>query len=145
MIEKIKNELKNAMKIKDRVAINVYREMITKYDQAIKEDSNIKIEDILIKMVKIRNQAIEGFQKINKSDYIVKAENEKKEKSIIQSFLPKELSEEDIKSLAIKVILNIDKPTIKHMGMVMKHLKDKTNMINGKIASKIVRELLLQK
>ena len=71
-------------------------------------------------MVKQRNESSEVYKKAGRTELL---EIETKEIEIINSFLPKQLSEEDTKKLCEEVIKKIGASSIKDMGKVMGELK----------------------
>jgi len=99
-----------------------------------------EVVEILSSEVKKRKEAIEEFEKGGRKDL---AEREKKELEILQNYLPKQLSEEEVKNLAKEVIKEVEAKEIKDMGRVMSELMPKVKgRTDGSLVSKIVKELL---
>jgi uncharacterized protein YqeY len=103
----------------------------------IKEDDEIKL---LQKLVKQRKESLEIYEKQNRNDL---AEKEKEEITIIEKFLPKQMSEEELKEVISKIITEIGASSQADMGKVMgmanKQLGGKAD---GKTIAAIVKEIL---
>ena len=99
-----------------------------------------KILSLLQKEVKYRQETIEGAEQANRPDLITKAETEIE---ILNTFLPKPLTEEELKGLVKEAIEEIGAGSIADMGRVMGILMPKIRgRADGKEANQIVRELL---
>jgi uncharacterized protein YqeY len=92
------------------------------------------------KEIKSRRESIQDAQKANRPDII---ETTQKEISILETFLPKQLTEDEIRSLAISAIEEVQAKSIIDMGKVMKVIIPK---IQGRApndqVSQIIRKLL---
>ena len=77
-----------------------------------------------------------------KSTVGVELPNTEKELVIVQEFLPKELSLEEIKAAVEQAIKDVGATSIKEMGKVMKEALGKHPGIDGKVVNQFVRELL---
>jgi len=143
----IKDEIKKAMLTKDVVRLQVLRglsatctnEMIAKG----KDENNFTEEDtnaVVKRAVKQRKDSIEQFTKGGREDL---ATAEKAELAILETFLPKMMSEEEIKKVVEEKIKNagtIDKTKIgMFIGGIMKDLKGQAD---GALVKKIVEELV---
>jgi hypothetical protein len=144
MKEKLMNDLKEAMKNKDTIkknTIQMVRATIlqTEKDKQIEVDDN-SILEIISKQVKQKNDAIKEFEKANREDLI---EQTNKEIEILQEYLPKQLSKEEVIDIvkAEKESLGID--DIKGMGTLIKAVKAKIGAASdGKTISEAVKEVL---
>jgi len=97
---------------------------------------------VVFSEVKKRKEAISEYGKAKKQDL---AEKESEEAEILQRYLPKQLSEQEIEKLAREVINKVGATDIREVGEVMKELMSKVeNKADGKIVSGVVRELLLK-
>jgi hypothetical protein len=138
------NDLKEAMKNKDTIkknTIQMVRATIlqTEKDKQIEVDDN-SILEIISKQVKQKNDAIKEFEKANREDLI---EQTNKEIEILQEYLPKQLSKEEVIDIvkAEKESLGID--DIKGMGTLIKAVKAKIGAASdGKTISEAVKEVL---
>ena len=150
MREKINLELKKSIINKDTIATKTLRLIIAAIkdrDIVVRSDGNqngiddSEIINLLKKMKKQREDSIIMYSK-GKRDDLVK--NEKDEIEIINEFLPKQLSEEEILKIVENAIKVNNAVSIKDMGKVMSFLKENyaANMDFAR-ASKIVKELLM--
>ena len=73
-------------------------------------------------MVKQRNESCEVYEKAGRKELL---ENEKKEIMVINSFLPKQLSEEETKKICEETIKSVGATSMKDMGKIMGALKAK--------------------
>jgi uncharacterized protein len=102
-----------------------------------------EIVEVLMSEVKKRKEAILEFEKGNRKDL---AEKESQEIEILKSYLPEQLSEEEVKNLIKDAIKKVGALNIKDMGKVMKEVTLQTKgRAEGGLISKIVREFLPQK
>jgi uncharacterized protein YqeY len=98
------------------------------------------IKKLLKKMVKQRTESIEIYQKNDRKDLL---EVEQNEYDLLTRFLPKQLSEEDTKTICNEVIKKSGASSIKDMGKVMGELKKKhADEIDFAKAGSIIKELL---
>ncbi len=150
MREKLNKELKNSVIAKNTIRIKTLRLILA----AIKDRdivarssgnmSGISDDDIITllkKMIKQREESIILYKK-GKRDDLVK--NEESEIDIITSFLPEQLSVDEITKIVKDTIEAENATSIKDMGMVISKLKEKhSKSMDFSIASKIIREILL--
>ena len=108
------------------------------HDSVLTPDSGIV--ELFAKMVKQRQDSVQAFEAGGRPEL---AQNERDEIAVIQSFMPKQLSEEEAKAVVAEVIKAIGASGIKDMGKVMAELKAKYagQMDMGK-AGGIVKGLL---
>ena len=124
----IEEKLNQSLKNKDKSLYPTLRLIVSGIKDAVianrtKEKKDITDQDItglLKKMVKQRNESCEVYKKAGRIELL---EIETKEIKIINSFLPKQLSEEDTKKLCEEVIRKVGASSIKDMGKVMGSLK----------------------
>lgn len=143
--DKINEEIKNAMKSGDKVRLETLRSIrasIIEFDKSgagheMTEDDEIKI---LNSHLKKRKDAIEVYQKAGRADLL---EKEQAELAIIQEFLPKQLSEEEIVDYLKKLISENNAKSEadfgRLMGPAMKYLKGKAD---GKFVQETLKSLL---
>lgn len=114
---------------------------IMKYEVSGKEmvATDEVVVDLLKKAIKQRKEAAEGFMKGGNQ---AAAEKELSEITMIEKYLPVQLSEEEVKQVVQEVIIQLDAGPGdfgKVMGMAMGKLKGQTD---GDVVSKVVKELL---
>ena len=143
---KITVELKLAMKRKDKLVLTALRAikselMIAKTNAGQKKVINNEIElKILQKLVKQRKESSKIYLKKGRNEL---AETELKEAEIIQRFLPKQLTNDEIEFEVKNQIKNINAKSLKDMGVVMSAVTKKlAGAADGKTISEIVRKHL---
>lgn len=149
MRDQINVALKEAMKARDSLKTSTLRLVnaaIKDRDIAARGNGgrdlvgNDEILEILSKMVKQRRESHGIFEEAGRQDLADKEANEIK---IITEFLPKQLSNEDIKTACVDIIAEISAEGLKDMGKIMGALKGKyTGKMDFSMASKTIRELL---
>jgi hypothetical protein len=147
--DKIETNYKNSLKSKDKLQISTYRLILSAIkDQDIvnrsgpnkKETDDDDIKKLLKKMIKQRAESIEIYKKGNRQDLL---EVEQKEHEIISSFLPKQLSEEETKSICNEMIKKLNAGTIKEMGKIMGALKEEySDNLDFSKAGSYLKEIL---
>jgi len=98
---------------------------------------------VLKKQVKERHDSIEQFKKGNRTDLVDK---ETKELEILQSYLPKQLTAEELMPIIEEAIKTIGAQDLKQMGQVIKEIMAKTKgQADGKLISDLVKNALTKK
>ncbi len=145
MFDRIAEDIKKAMLAKDKPRLLVLRSMKTDLMNRKIELITDKLTDeeallVLHRAVKAREQAIEMFQQGNRTDLV---ENGRREIKIIQEYLPRNFTPEEIEKI-VDEVFETEKPEgMKDMGKVMKAVLDRTGTrADGKIVSSIVRQKL---
>ena len=145
--KKIEEKLNESLKNKDKSIFPTLRLIISaikdfKIASKIREQT-LKDQDviqILKKMTKQRNDSCEAYKKAGRDDLL---EKEKNEILIINNFLPKQMSEEETKTICKKVIDQVQAKSIKDMGKVMGSLKkDYGDVLDFSKVSSLIKEIL---
>ena len=150
LVEKIKNDLTIYLKAGDKSKVSLTRLLLAAVkDKEIslrssdEEDNHLSdsvVMDIIKKMIKQRNLAIESFKKANRLDLV---EKEQLETELLSVYLPRQLSEEELNSVIEKVINDTKSESIRDMSKVMKVLKEGFgDQCDFQKASKFVKEKL---
>ena len=121
--EEIKTDLVSAMKSHDTFKVSVLRmlksELQLESINLKKELTDDEIMAVIKRNVKKRKDAIEEFKKYEKTEDIEKTNTEI---TILESYLPAQLSEEEIENAVVDAINELKPESIKDMGRVMKYL-----------------------
>jgi uncharacterized protein len=148
--DQLTSDMKDAMKSGDKRKLATVRLMMA----AIKDkDINARTEghnsdklpdsallDLFAKMVKQRQDSIAAFEQGGRAEL---AQNEREEMEIIQTYMPKQLSEEETKTAIQGIITAVGATSIKDMGKVMAELKAKfSGQIDMGKAGGVVKSLL---
>lgn len=143
--EKINELMKEAMKSGDKVKLETLRSIRAAFIEFDKSGSGKELNEeeeikIINSLVKKRKESIEIFEKANRTDL---AEKEKQELEILQSFLPAQLTEEEISKKLDEIIkqLGVKDPKDfgKVMGVAMKEFKGRAD---GKLVQTLVKSKL---
>lgn len=137
-------DLKAAMKEKDAVkkaCVTMLRAAVkqVEVDERI-ELNDDQIVDIVAKQIKQKKGAIEEFTKGDRQDLVDEAQAEIE---FLMTYLPEQLSEEEVKALVEATISELGASSMKDMGKVMGAMKAKTaGRADSKIVSDLVKALL---
>jgi len=132
--EKLEADVKAAMLDKNELVRDTLRLILAELKRLdVQEGKEITPDieqDVLLKAVKMRQQSIAEFEKAARTDLVAK---EKAELAVIQGYLPKALSDEEVES-AIKAIMSEQNLTSKKdMGTLMKAVMAKyKGQVDGK-------------
>ena len=146
--KQIEDRLNEALKAKDKNTYPTLRLIVSAIKDAeiagrSKGQKEIKDSDIigiLKKMIKQRNESCEVYKKAGRTELL---ESEKKEINVINTFLPKQLSEEETKKICEEVIKSVGASSMKDMGKVMGALKSKhADTLDFSKVSGIIKGLL---
>ncbi|CAG8515401.1 9541_t:CDS:2 [Acaulospora colombiana] len=122
------NDVKHALKNKDQVRLNVVRSILTDITYATKSSSNSShigssdqdIYLIINRAIKRHKESIDQFSQAGRTDLV---ENEELELEILNSYLPQQMSEQEIETEVVNVIQRIGvQGGIQNLGKVMKEL-----------------------
>ena len=146
--QKIEDKLNSALKAKDKNTYPTLRLMISAIKDAEiagrtkdkKEITDSDITAILRKMIKQRNESCEVYKKAGRSELL---KNETKEMNVISTFLPKQLSDDEVKKICQETVKTVGATSLKDMGKVMGALKSKhADTIDFSKVSLILKEFL---
>tara|TARA_B100000959_G_scaffold243218_1_gene266318 strand:- start:579 stop:1034 length:456 start_codon:yes stop_codon:yes gene_type:complete len=146
--KQIEDKLNIALKAKDKNTYPTLRLIVSAIKNAEiagrskgqKEIKDGDITAILKKMIKQRNESCEVYKKAGRTELL---ESETKEINVINTFLPKQLSEEETKKICEEVIKSVGASSMKDMGKVMGALKSKhADTLDFSKVSGIIKGLL---
>ena len=138
--ERINNDLKEAMKSKDSFRLSVIR-MVKGAMQLAKPNPREELTDddvitVISKQIKMRNDSIKEFEAAGRSDLV---EQNKKEIEILNTYMPKQLSEEELTEIIDKVFEEVKPTSQKDMGLIMKNISP---LVKGKADMSLVNKLV---
>ena len=144
LLKNITDEMYLSMKSGDKEKANTLRTLISKLkDQQIKLRKDISDEEalkIIKTLVKQRKESAEIYSKAGREEL---AEKENFEISILENYLPKLMSEEDVLSLIKKIVNETNAKDLSDIGKVMPLVMQRgKGKVDGKIANSILRSLL---
>lgn len=141
----INNDLKEAMKAKDKALLQAIRAvksaiLMAKTEAGAKEMTETDEIKLLQKLVKQRNDAAEIYKAQGRDDLY---QPEVFEANVISKYLPTQMSQEEIEKAIQKIISDLGASTMKDMGKVMGEAnKQLAGKADGKSISTKVKELL---
>ena len=145
---KIETKLSEALKAKDKKTYSTLRLIIAAIkdlmiSKKIKNKTSLPDNDLIAllkKMVKQRNDSCEAYKKAGRKELL---DNEMSEIAIINEFLPKQLSDEEMRKICVEKIKQVGANNIKDMGKVIGALKkDYSDVMDFSKVSQIIKENL---
>lgn len=142
LLEQISNDLKEAMKSKDKEKLNVIRSLKSavglKKIELKHELNDEEIIDVVSKQVKMRKESIIEFAKGKRDDLI---EQYQKEIDVLKGYLPEQISKEEAIKIIEEAFDKVKPENNKQMGLIMKEVSSKLKgVFDMKEASNIIRE-----
>ncbi|PIS13263.1 MAG: glutamyl-tRNA amidotransferase [Candidatus Tagabacteria bacterium CG09_land_8_20_14_0_10_41_14] len=143
--EKIQNELKESLKKREQKKVSTLKLLLAsiinaeiqfgKKEEGLKQE---EIERIIKAEAKKRHEAIEAYEKAGRKEA---AKEEEEELSILETYLPEQLSNEEIKKLAKETVTEMSGET--DFGKIMKEVMAKTKgRADGKKVSEAVKHFI---
>ncbi len=142
--EQLLADLKASMKAKDTVkkaTVTMIRAAILQ----VEKDQKVELDDdgileIIAKQMKQRRDALADFEKAGREDLI---EQTKQEMQVIKTYLPQQMTREEVEVIVDETIQETGASSAKEMGQVMKAVMPKLKgRADGKLVNQIVREKL---
>jgi len=144
----IEEKFNQALKEKDKTTYPTLRLVVSAIKDAEianrskekKDISDSDITTILKKMIKQRNESCEVYKKAGRTELL---ESETQEIEVINTFLPKQLNDEETKKICEEVVKSVGADSMKDMGKVMGALKSKySDTLDFSKVSSVIKELL---
>lgn len=144
--QKIEEELKIALKAKDTIKVETIRMLKAAVKNYLIEKRKGQIEDheltgLIQKQVKLREDSIESFKRGDRQDLV---EKETMEKKVLESYLPKQLTDPELEVIVKKAISQTGAKAKSDMGRVIKEaLALSQGRADGKRINQLAASLLL--
>ena len=143
MYEKIKAGIVQAMKDKDTLTLQTLRGIKGEADlehinKGVEVNDDLIIS-VLSRGIKTRKESIAEFEKGGRNDLIEKTS---KEIELLQSFLPEQMSKEEILKTIDEVFSKVNPKSEKDMGLIMKEINP---LVKGKVDMKEVSTLIKER
>ena len=144
LFDQIQTDMYTAMKAGEKEKSGTLRITLAKLkDKRIEKKDDLSEEEevkILQTLVKQRKESIGLYEKGDRKDLV---NAEKNEMEILNGYLPKMMSEDDIRSIVQTVVKEVGATSMADMGRVMPEvMKQGKGLIDGNIAQKFLREIL---
>lgn len=144
--EKLQNDLTDAMRARDELRSSTIRMVLTAIKneevsgKEARELSDSEVITVLSREAKKRREAAEAFDQAGAKE---RADGERAEGVVIAEYLPKQLSEAEIKELIASAIAETGANTPAQMGLVMKSIQPKiAGKADGGVVSALVKAAL---
>jgi uncharacterized protein YqeY len=148
MEKNLKQQLQDDLATAMREGDVTKRDTLRMLNAAIKQeeiDRRIELDDagveaVLTKQAKQRRESIDDAKRAERLDLVA---DEEAELAIVESYLPQQMSEDEIRELATNVITDMNASGSQDMGRVMGRLMPELGgRADGRLVSQVVRELL---
>lgn len=143
MVEKLKQDMIEAMKNKEKERLTVIRMVKAAMDQEHidrkKEINDELLIDVVNKQIKMRKDSIAEFEKGGRSDLVDKTQSEIE---LLMTYLPEQLSIEEVRSIIEEIFAEVKPEGQRDMGKVM---KEATAQLKGKADMKEVSNIIKEK
>jgi len=144
LLQKIDDDLKTAMKASDTVKVSVLRmaKAALKHKELEQKDalSEDDIRSVFSSLSKRSKESIEQFAKGGREDL---ADKERQELSVLQTYLPQELTQEELDRIIAEAIRESSAESLKDIGNVMRLVMPRIRgAADGKVVNQRVRALL---
>ena len=143
LVEQINEDVKTAMKNQDKEKLNVIRMAKSALQLAkinLKHDlSDTEAIDVIEKQIKMRKDSIEEFTKAKRDDLIKQYTDEI---NILKTYMPKQLSKEEVMKIIEETFKKINPTSPKQMGLIMKEV---TPHVKGKFDMKEISSIIKEK
>ena len=146
LYEKIDQDLKAAMMAKDSARLSTLRFLKSALKYATiekKKDAlnDAEVQQIIQKQIKQRKESIDQFLKAHRHDL---ADKESQEAKLLESYLPQQLSDEELLKIIAAEIKTQGAASKKDFGRMMKHLTEKLQgQAEGKRLSDVLNKILV--
>lgn len=142
--EQIEKDFIEAYKSHEELKVSVLRMLKSSIKNAeIEKKTELNDSDVIAvikKEVKQRKDSIEAYKEAGRNDSV---EQENKEMELLSSYLPSQMSEEEIRTIAEEAITQTNASGMQDMGKVIGNIMQKHgDSVDGGTVSKIVKELL---
>lgn len=143
--DRLTEDLKLAMKSRDQLRMDVIRMIkaaVLNKEVELKRDlDDAEMSRVMTTLVKQRRESVEQFEKAQRTELAAK---ERKEIEIIESYLPKPLSPQELEAIVASAVEETGSRSLKDMGTVMKAVMARLagQSIDGKQVSEVVKSRL---
>ena len=143
LMEKIKEDLKEAMKAKNALNLCVIRMLKGAIQLELIKKKDLSDEDvvaIVAKQIKMRKDSISEFEKAGREDLV---NQNKDEIEVLATYLPKQLTLEEVKEILDEAFNKVNPTSSKDMGLIMKEVSPKVKgRYDMQEVSKLIKERL---
>lgn len=144
LLAQLDQDMKLALKDKNKSKLSTIR-MLKATLKKVEIDKRRPLTDdevleVIAKEVKQRRDSIKEYENAGRDDL---AEKEKEEKTILESYLPEQLTEEEVRSIVTEVVQEVGASSKADMGKVMSAVMPKVKgRADGRLVNRLVSEAL---
>jgi uncharacterized protein len=139
LLNQIQDDVKDAMKAGERERVHALRLIVNELQKAAKENGGEEV-DVLQRERKRRLEAAEAYRDGGRSD---RAEAEEREAELIGSYMPEQLSDEELEAIVGDAVARVGASSPGELGKVMSLVMPEVRgRADGKRVSQIVKETL---
>jgi hypothetical protein len=144
LIDKIYTDYNNALKSGDKVRVSILRVIRSSLkNREIEKGAPLSDDDVISVLKTLQKRAQESIDQFTSGGREDLAEKEKAELAIISEYLPKQLSEDELRDLIKRTIEKVSAKGVGDIGKVMKAImSEHRGSVDGKLANRLVREML---
>lgn len=145
MLDKIKNDLNQALKDKDEIKVSVLRMLVSEiHNEQINNKSDEISDDEIIKVIRQQvkkiKESIEAYKQGKRNDLVKK---ESQELDILNKYLPQEMSQDELEKMIKEIIDDVKPQGPQDFGKVMsKAMKQLSGRVDGSKVSEVVKKLI---
>ncbi len=143
--ERLTEDLKQATKARDQLRMDVIRmikaAVINKEVELKKDLDDAEMSRVMATLIKQRRESVEQFEKAKRTEL---AEKERKEITIIETYLPKALSPQELEQIVASIVTETGARSLKELSAVMKAVMARLagQAVDGKQVSDLVKAKL---
>ncbi len=144
MLEKINADLASAMKNQDKFTLSVLRMLKSEIVAESRKGTLHELTDediikVIKHQVKVRKDSVKEYEQYGKADTVASLNQEIE---VLNTYLPKEMTEDEINKVIDEVFDELKPTSIKEMGLVMKSVTAKITNADMGLVSKLVKDRL---
>lgn len=146
MREEIDRLIKESIIKKDNVRVMVLRNIKSLFINFEKDNKVITYSDEVKILTKMRQQRIDSIEQFKLGGRFDLVENEEEELRILNEYIPKEPSEDEVKALVLNIIEEIrsggKEVSMRDMSNILKKVQERYATVNGKVVSTLLKEAI---
>ena len=143
LLEQVQTDTKDAMRAGDRERVSALRLISNELQKAHKEGTGDQADEVAVlqRERKRRLEAADAYREASRDDL---ADGEQREATLIEAYLPAQLSDEDLRAIVGDVVAESGATSPKEMGKVMSQVMPRVQgRADGKRVSALVKEMLV--
>ncbi|MBU2598101.1 MAG: GatB/YqeY domain-containing protein [Actinobacteria bacterium] len=140
--EKIRKDMKKALKEGEKLKVSTLRlliaSIINEEKKLLKELDEQQFFKVLNREIRMRKESITEFEKGGRKEL---ADKERKEKEILKTYLPKQITQDELKTMINSIIEEVEAKTVRDLGKVMGKI---IPQVTGRADGKVIKDLVFK-